>query len=605
MMRFALYRQQAFKRGIACMIQKKYTFHLYNELEKITDELIASEAYKNASGVLLQLYNPKLNGEDEQIVEHIRAKCSKACLAGISCANIADEEFDIKDHPVELNVTFFRTTRLLALDFDMHQASGFDAGRLAHHQLQGIPDARCMLVCYSCSSAAIQAFINEFSHYKIPIFGARAGRSIRALNNFLVYGRKARPNGITAVIFAGEDLRLYMDNCLGFKEIGLKMLVTKTEGDNIISEIDYKPAVEIYSKYLNVRPNKFFVHNVCEFPLIFHRGECPLARVPANFGEDGSIHFTADVVKGETFRLSYGNPDNLFQIIDRSVQDLEKFKPEAVFIFECGNRIRFLREQYPRETDSFRGLSPNLSVGIGYTELFFSSTGSGGVMTSALVVVGLTEAPSAKEEIRTCIDFPQEDIVAREDEREYLPFVDRILHFLETTSAELDQRNQELGKIALTDRLTRIYNRWELENKIKEMIRLWAEDRNHISLIFMDIDHFKQVNDTYGHDVGDMVLRETVTLIKDNLQSQHVFGRWGGEEFLYALPETGLEEAKAFAELLRKQVENNCYASVGQVTMSFGVTSLAADDDMDSLVKRADQALYMAKEAGRNRVIAI
>ena len=92
-MRFALYRQQAFKRGIACMIQKKYTFHLYNELEKITDELVASEAYKNASGVLLQLYNPKLNGEDERIVEHIRAKCSKACLAGISCANIADEEF--------------------------------------------------------------------------------------------------------------------------------------------------------------------------------------------------------------------------------------------------------------------------------------------------------------------------------------------------------------------------------------------------------------------------------------------------------------------------------------------------------------------------------
>ncbi|MCR5758725.1 MAG: GGDEF domain-containing protein [Selenomonas sp.] len=587
------------------MMQKKYTFHVFSELERITTELITSDTYKNASGVLFQLYNPKLGIDDQQIVEYIQEKCSKACLVGITSANIADVEYDIKDNPLELNVTFFKDTRLSAFDFDLSRDSGFVAGRIVQEQLQDIPNARCMLICYSCGSVALQSFIQEFSHYRLPIFGAKAGRSIRAKNTPQVYGRTVRADGITAIIFAGDNLRLYMDNCLGFKEIGLNMRVTETKSDTVISKIDDKPAVEVYSKYLKVKPNQYFVQNVCEFPLIFQRGDCPVARVPSACEEDGSIGFTADVAQGENFRLSYGNSHNLFQIIERSVQGMERFQPEAVFLFECGNRIRFLKDQSARETDSFRVNSPNLSVAIGYAELFYSPVGCGGALTSALVAVGLSEGPVAEDQIHVHVDFSDEDEVNREAKGEYIPFVDRILHFLETTSAELDQRNRELGRIAATDRLTRIYNRWELENKINEMLKLRTGEKKPMSLIFMDIDHFKQINDNFGHDVGDMVLKATVQLIKDNLQPQHVFGRWGGEEFLYALPDTNLEEGKAFAERLRVQVEKNCYVIVRYITMSFGVTQLTEEDDFRSWVKRADQALYQAKETGRNRVVAI
>ncbi len=586
------------------MLQKKYVFQSFAELESIVAEITSSEAYKNASGILLQLYNPKLGIGDEKIVEYIRANCEKACLVGITCANIADKKFDIKDEPVELNVTCFRTTRLFAFDFDMDHETGFVAGRILNNKLVDICDVKCMLVCYSCGSAVINAFINEFSHHRLPIFGAKAGRSIRALNPALAYGRSVSANGIVAIVFAGEDLRLHMANCLGFKEIGLEMLVTKTEGDNIITEIDHKPATEVYSKYLNVKPNQYFVHNVCEFPLIFYRDDCILARVPSAYGEDGSIHFTADVVKGETFRLSYGNPDNLFHIIDQAVRSLKKFKPEAVFLFECGNRVRFLKDKAGLEPDRFREDSPELSVAIGYAELFFSPVG-GGTLNSALVAVGLTEVSCSQDEIHSCIRFTEETADSEASERDYIPFVDRILHFLEKTSIELDQLNRDLGKIAYTDHLTRIYNRWDLEHKITDMIRLSEDGHTPVSLIFMDIDHFKHVNDTYGHDVGDMVLRATVDLIKDHLQPQHVFGRWGGEEFLYALPGMELEEAKDFAERLRAQVEENCYVVVRHITMSFGVTSLIEGDNLDSFVKRADEALYMAKESGRNRVVGI
>ena len=441
------------------MFQKKYIFHTFDELKVIAAEITVSNAYKNATGILMQLYNPKIDADDEKMIAYIHAVCEKACLTGLTSANLADQEFDIKDQPLELNVTYFQRASLVAFDFDMNQKTGFVAGRMLNSKLAYIYDAQCILVCYSCGSDVINAFLNEFSHHKLPIFGARAGRSIRALNPALVYGRSARTNGITAIIFAGEDLRLYMDNCLGFKEIGLEMLVTKTEGDNIIKEIDHRPAIEVYSKYLKVKPNQYFVHNVCEFPLIFSRNGCILARIPAAYGEDGSVYFSADVQKGEKFRFSYGNPDNLFNVIDQSVQNLKKFKPEAVFLFECGNRVRFLKEQADRESDKFRESFPELSVAVCFAEMFLSPTG-GGILNSSLVAVGLTEDTSSRNEIRTCIRVIEENTGLEKEENEVIPFVDRLLYFLEKTSLELNQLNKELGKITYTDRLTRIYNRW-------------------------------------------------------------------------------------------------------------------------------------------------
>ncbi len=585
------------------MMQKKYTFHTLDELKEIVSQITESENYKNASGVLLQMYNPKIDADDDAMVDYINNNCSNACLIGLTCANIADEEYDIKDCPIELNATLFKDTKLIELDFDLQYATGFVAGRMVNEQLEYFPNAKCMQICYSCSSATIHSFTNEFSHHQIPIFGAKAGRSIRALNAFKVYGKRASKNGIVAIIFASDNLHLYMDNCLGFKEIGIEMLVTKTDGDNVIATIDHKPAVEVYSKYLNVKPNKYFVENTCEFPFVFHRKDCLVARVPSGYGEDGSIRFMSDVMKGETFRLSYGIPENLFHIIGRSIKGLQNFKPEALFIFECGNRVRFLKDQAYKEIERFIEFAPEASVAFGYAELFFPADGGGGALNSSLVAVGLSEEQGAADEVRPCINFLK-DTKTAEDEREFIPFVDRILHFLERTSIELDSMNKELGKIAYTDRLTKIYNRWELEHKLGDILEMSEPGRAPASLIFMDIDHFKYVNDTYGHDVGDMVLRESVDIVKENLGPMHVFGRWGGEEFIYVLPDTDLETAREYAEKLRLQIESNKYAIVGHITMSFGVTEVQKGDDMESFIKRADDNLYAAKEGGRNRVVA-
>lgn len=587
------------------MIQKKYKFHTLDDLKPIVTAISECPEYKNASGVLLQLYNPKIDADDDSIVEYINSNLNNACLIGLTCANIADEEYDIKDDPIELNATFFKTTKLIEMDFDMQYATGFVAGRIINEQLDNFPNARCMQVCYSCSSATIFSFTEEFRHHNLPMFGAKSGRSIRALNTSKVYGKRASADGIVAIIFEGPDLHLYLDNCLGFKEIGAEMKITQLVSDNVVATVDNKPATDIYAKYLKVKPNKFFVENVCEFPMIFRRNNCPVARVPAGYMDDGSIVLTTDVSKGEVFRLSYGNPDTLIYIVKKSLKNMKKFNPEAVFLFECGNRVRFLKDQAYLDTSEFLEYAPNASISIGYAEMFFSNSGDGGALNSALVTVGLTEDPEATDVIRPHIDFSNEEETVTDDDA-YIPFVDRILNFLETTSEELEAKNKELGKIAYTDQLTKIYNRWELENKLEVILQESKLDASHpASLLFMDIDHFKGVNDTYGHDVGDIILKESVNIIKDNLKSDHVFGRWGGEEFIYILPDTDSVKASEFAESLRKQIEEYSFTVVGHITMSFGVTRTRSDDTTESFLKRADDGLYKAKETGRNKVVIL
>ena len=125
-----------------------------------------------------------------------------------------------------------------------------------------------------------------------------------------------------------------------------------------------------------------------------------------------------------------------------------------------------------------------------------------------------------------------------------------------------------------------------------------------LSIIFFDIDFFKSVNDNYGHEMGDKILKEVAELISNNLREYDLFGRWGGEEFIIILPNTDIKNALKVAQKLKKAVENFNFAHNETLTCSFGVTQFQTSDNIKSLLKRADTFLYKAKKNGRNRVIS-
>ncbi len=160
-------------------------------------------------------------------------------------------------------------------------------------------------------------------------------------------------------------------------------------------------------------------------------------------------------------------------------------------------------------------------------------------------------------------------------------------------------------KKAYYDSLTKVYNRNKFNEFFETEINRVKRYGNATSLVILDIDHFKHFNDTYGHLVGDKVLVKLAETISANIRNTDLFARWGGEEFVLLLPETDLENAKLLCEKLRRKVEMIECDEAERITSSFGVTQLHKEDTLKTALDRADHALYEAKKAGRNRVVAV
>jgi len=161
---------------------------------------------------------------------------------------------------------------------------------------------------------------------------------------------------------------------------------------------------------------------------------------------------------------------------------------------------------------------------------------------------------------------------------------------------------KRVEELSITDRLTGLYNRLKLDELFAHYLSIAKRHQALFSIILLDIDKFKSVNDTYGHQVGDSLLQEIAKLLKTNVRFEDAVGRWGGEEFLILLPNSNSEDARLLAEKLRSVIEAENFAYVGSRTASFGVATYHQNDDEKSMTARADEALYLAKESGRNRV---
>lgn len=174
---------------------------------------------------------------------------------------------------------------------------------------------------------------------------------------------------------------------------------------------------------------------------------------------------------------------------------------------------------------------------------------------------------------------------------------------LESKQQELIVERDKAIKSSLTDPLTRLYNRNYMQVELEKLIALSHRKHQSLSVIMADIDFFKRINDTFGHQSGDSVLVQFAQVLRDGVRESDFVSRYGGEEFLIALPQTPLLEAKTLAEKLRTQVEEYPFQTIDdyQVTVSLGVATLNGQG-LDQLISQADQALYRAKHTGRNKV---
>lgn len=167
---------------------------------------------------------------------------------------------------------------------------------------------------------------------------------------------------------------------------------------------------------------------------------------------------------------------------------------------------------------------------------------------------------------------------------------------------ELKEANEKLQELAITDELTSAFNKRYMYEKLNDEIQRYHRTKSDFSLIMIDIDHFKLINDNFGHNVGDIVLKKVVEIIMKRIRKTDILARWGGDEFIVLLPDTIISYAAILAENIREELNSIYIGEVGKITASIGVSNYFDSDSVDTTIKKADDLMYKAKSEGRNCV---
>jgi len=175
---------------------------------------------------------------------------------------------------------------------------------------------------------------------------------------------------------------------------------------------------------------------------------------------------------------------------------------------------------------------------------------------------------------------------------------------LQEINTILKAQNKAYELMASTDSLTGLYNRHKFKDFFISSLKMMLERDGVMSLVMMDMDYFKKVNDTYGHNVGDDVLKGIASILKNGIREIDIACRWGGEEFVLLFPTVDIQQAYKIAEKLRLEIQNKHIPTVGNVTASFGITSIYDETSIEDAIHKADNALYHAKSSGRNCVMS-
>lgn len=174
-----------------------------------------------------------------------------------------------------------------------------------------------------------------------------------------------------------------------------------------------------------------------------------------------------------------------------------------------------------------------------------------------------------------------------------------------TLERQLKEQHNKVKRLSVTDYLTGLSNRQKLDEALGHEINCATRYTSSFSTIMLDLDYFKKINDTYGHQVGDGVLIEVSAILQQYTRKTDIVGRWGGEEFMIICPEIDGQDGEKLAEKIRAKIEQYSFKVIGNITASLGVSIYKQSDQDKSVVERADKALYQAKEQGRNRVVML
>ena len=502
-----------------------------------------------------------------------------------------------------LSILFFDETVLKPITIPNAAGSEFKAGKSLMQDIvkmeQNVAGLLMLATPMSMDVAKLFSGMSE-EHFDFPIFGGGAGAYDPSQTSMVFLDREYFSEGAIGVVFLSKKLHIYTNTFLGWKPLSKELTITDTDG-SLLKKIDGELAYNVYNRYLNIANDKNFFDNALEFPILLQRNGETIARVPFFADERGYIGFRADLAPDEKFHIGYGDPNSILQNSIEVQKELYEFEADAILLYACVCQRFLMQNDVNLETQPFDLIAPTAGF---YTHgEFFSKNNSVHLLNSTIVVVGLREGeighiPRRTLEIDTAdaLDIVGLDPYSNKHNR----IISKLLHFIGAVTSELEQANSELKRISGLDKLTQIYNRLTLDEILNDEIYRSEREGADLSVLMLDVDKFKWVNDGYGHLAGDKALVRIAEILTANIRSSDSVGRWGGEEFLIILPDTDISNAMVIAERIRAAVDKEGFIGVGHITCSIGAAMYNRGDNLEKLLLRADKALYEAKNGGRN-----
>ena len=439
----------------------------------------------------------------------------------------------------------------------------------------------------------------------IPVSGGLAGDN-GDLTQTLIFDKDGvYSKGAVAVSLNNKHLNVFTQYQLNWQAIGKTMTVTKAE-KNRLYEIDGINVSEIYTKYLGEKIGSNLPYSATEFPLLKIEDDgLEVCRTFTHQFEDGSLLSIGNLEIGDKVRLAFGNVELILNNTKEKLSKYQSFQPEAMFLYSCASRKVFLQSEIIDELKPLNQIAPNIGF-FTYGEIYHNNN-KNSLLNISLTILALSENDT-KYTPKNINKSIKEDIESNFLKKKHYLVLDALTNLSNTVISELEEAQQQLKEQANKDYLTGLYNRRYFNEVSQNIIYVSKRQNKNCSVMMLDIDKFKNINDTYGHDVGDEVIKALSHILLKSVRKSDIVSRFGGEEFALLLPFTDKNNAAIIAQKIRKNVQNHKIKTknddIVQFTVSIGVDSiLNTDESIEDALRRADDALYIAKRGGRNRVI--
>ncbi len=561
----------------------------------------ADDIKRNNFKALFHIYIPyDIEGarEHSDLIRNILLReLPGASIVGCSASG---EIFDghIQDEDIIVTAMIFEdaTSRVEAVAVYKRKEKG-SSERLSF--LRSIPELKAIEIL---TSAPYQKFEDEIRIIDmlpedVEVFGGFAVGDDKHAPFVFANDAPDSSDGSVVVFYCGKNLNIQTDRLMGWKAIGYPLKVTKSEND-VVYEIENKPAYDIYKHYLHIKNNESFFYDALEFPCEVQIGnETTYIRHAKSVNPDGSIVMSSAIPQGSSIRLTYGDPRMIVEHTRKNSLQIRDFAPEVVSIINCLGRKLFWSEKKDIEISV---ISKHLQT-TGFSALgeIMRYKGKTVLNNLSIVTVAMREGNAVKQ-----VKFDEEKT---ENDIDF-PMTARLALFINTISEELIEKNNQLNDMlykASHDALTGVLNRGAIERIIYDHYEknISSDEACNWHLIMFDIDNFKKINDCYGHTKGDNILKTLSRILSEYINTipDAKAGRWGGEEFMLLISGHTDQEIEEIAENILNKIKNGFDEEI-PVTISVGTTRYIPNENVKDTIDRADALLYKAKKSGKAKV---